>query len=57
VLVGTSVEGAALASVPWSARAQPATIAASQTGEFATIASVRLHGVGSVSHRVGVHGV
>ena len=42
-------------SYSWSALAQPPTVVAGTTGEGADLASVRFFGVGSDSHRVGVH--
>ena len=52
---GTTGEGAALSSVYWSARAQPATVVADTTVEGAALSSVHSVSFGTGSHCVAVH--
>jgi sugar/nucleoside kinase (ribokinase family) len=55
VVVGTTGEGDALASVCLSAWAQPATVVTGTAGGGTSLVSVRSVGMCSVSHYVGVH--
>jgi hypothetical protein len=53
VVAGTTVDGAALASVRWLGLCQPATVVVGTRVEGASLISVRFIGEGSASHSGG----